>query len=284
MRTIQALIQRSSSQGFGRRAATSMSSRRCFGLTREQPGKYEKLPVTISRTYASAVRHELIISTRPTGDSVPSLCPLPPIMSTQDRAYVLAVCKAPSNLSYEAFQSKFTSIVDTLLALPISQQKFLKFDIIYQTEFGDEQLRALGLTKTPPGAVVTAECATVADFLEMIQVPEFANVVQDGRKSLYGNNPPVDAFVADVKTHLDRPASASNRTLWVGAVPYLGNAPDVFRQSIGNFGDKLATLPVAEKFVKYSLWNSFPNNAIATPSKRSRFPHFDNRRRIHDRD
>ncbi|KAJ6462465.1 hypothetical protein C8R45DRAFT_1080593 [Mycena sanguinolenta] len=191
-------------------------------------------------------------------------------MSKQDRAFVLAVCKAPTNLSYEAFEKKFTSIVDGLLALPISQEKFLKFDIIFQTEVFDEHLKALGFPKTPPGAVVTAECATEADFLEMLKVPEFANIVQEGRKTLYGNNPPVDAFMADVKTHIDRPASS--RTLLVGAVPYLGDAPDSFRQAIGNFGDKLATLPIAQKLVKYSMWNSFPNNAIATPLNALGFP------------
>ncbi|KAF7364140.1 hypothetical protein MSAN_01073200 [Mycena sanguinolenta] len=180
----------------------------------------------------------------------------------KDRALSIAICKAPPNLSREAFENKFTSIVDTLVALPISQKKYLKFDLIFQTELGNEQLKALGFPEAPPSVWLTVECATVADFFEIFEDPAFAQVVQEGKNDLYGNQPTVNAFLADVEIRIDRPASS--RTLLVGAMQLTENlSVDEFHHRLGNSADKLVSLPIAQRvIVKYSVWR--PNNAIDT--------------------
>ncbi|KAJ6462466.1 hypothetical protein C8R45DRAFT_1026847 [Mycena sanguinolenta] len=181
----------------------------------------------------------------------------------KDRAFGLAIWKAPAGLSKEAFENKLTAIFDALIALPIAQKKFLKFDLIFRTGLGNEHLNALGLAETQPSVWVRSECATMADYLEILEDPTYANTMREAKNSLSGDHSAVDLFVADVEARVDRPTS-KDRTLLVGAVQRPENlSPDAFRQTVANLADKMVSLPISQRIlVKHSLW--MPNSTIDT--------------------
>ncbi|KAJ6462490.1 hypothetical protein C8R45DRAFT_1026902 [Mycena sanguinolenta] len=189
----------------------------------------------------------------------------------KDRAFGVAIFKAPPNLSKDAFEKKITSIVDTLVALPISQKKFLKFDLIFQTGLGDEQLKALGFPEAPISVWMIGECAAVSDFLEICEDPAYMNAIQEGNNDLYGNHPIVDGFLADVEMRTGHPTS-NHQTLLVGAMKRADNlSAEEFRQRLANSTDKLVSLPVAKRVVvKHSVW--MPNNALDTHMRALGFP------------
>jgi hypothetical protein len=48
----------------------------------------------------------------------------------KDRLVEIGIWKAPLNLSKEAFETKFMSIIDSLLTLPVAPKNYLKVDIV----------------------------------------------------------------------------------------------------------------------------------------------------------
>jgi hypothetical protein len=93
----------------------------------------------------------------------------------KDRVAGIGIYKAPPNLSKEAFETKITSLVDALLAVPIAQKNFLKFEIvcpnclhryivfiymtqIYQNDFSSPYLKALGFAEAPASVWLRLEC------------------------------------------------------------------------------------------------------------------------------
>ncbi|KAJ7268192.1 hypothetical protein B0H12DRAFT_1097436 [Mycena haematopus] len=190
----------------------------------------------------------------------------------KDRAFGIAIFKAPPNLSKEVFENKMTSFVDALLALPIAQNNFLKYDMIFQTGLVNEHLKALGFSEAPPSVWLTAECATEAHFLEILEDPTFANVVQEkGINNLYGSHQTANSFLADVETRLDRPAP-EERTRLMCAVQRPENlSTDEFLRKLGDFTHKFVGFPIAQRLlVNLSVW--MPNNAIDTQILALGFP------------
>jgi hypothetical protein len=50
----------------------------------------------------------------------------------KDRVAVIGMWKAPPNVSKEALETEITSLVDSVLALPVAQKNYLKFEIVCQ--------------------------------------------------------------------------------------------------------------------------------------------------------
>jgi hypothetical protein len=54
-------------------------------------------------------------------------------MSTaKDRVTVVAVWKAPPNVSKETLEAEITDLVDSVIALPVAQKNYLKYEIVCQ--------------------------------------------------------------------------------------------------------------------------------------------------------
>lgn len=86
----------------------------------------------------------------------------------------VGIYKAPANLSKEEFETKITSFVDRMLAVPIAQKNFLKFEIvcpecfildliftcitqIYQNELLNQHIKAFDLPEAPTSVWLTVE-------------------------------------------------------------------------------------------------------------------------------
>ncbi|KAJ6464926.1 hypothetical protein C8R45DRAFT_939769 [Mycena sanguinolenta] len=90
---------------------------------------------------------------------------------SKDRAVGIGIWQAPPNLSKEALENKLTTIVDKLVALPIAQKNYVKFEMwgpkftgiiqMFQTGLVTEELMTHGVSEGPPSVWVIAECATV---------------------------------------------------------------------------------------------------------------------------
>jgi hypothetical protein len=92
----------------------------------------------------------------------------------KDRMVAVGIYKAPANLSKEEFETKITSFVDRMLAVPIAQKNFLKFEIvcpecfildliftcitqIYQNELLNQHMKAFDLPEAPTSVWLTVE-------------------------------------------------------------------------------------------------------------------------------
>ncbi|KAJ7506115.1 hypothetical protein B0H11DRAFT_2220039 [Mycena galericulata] len=81
-------------------------------------------------------------------------------MSTRkDRARAIGIWKIPSHLSKATFEKKFDAFTDALVALPIGQKHFVKFELMFQNDRLDEHLQALGL----PAPEQTVVCIVEGD-------------------------------------------------------------------------------------------------------------------------
>ncbi|KAJ7750021.1 hypothetical protein B0H14DRAFT_2636282 [Mycena olivaceomarginata] len=91
----------------------------------------------------------------------------------KDRAVVFGIWRAPPSLLKRGLrgQDDHTCAVWTLLALPVAQKNYLKFEIILlkilQTKHVNEHLQVLGLPEAPPSVWLVAEreCATTSIFM-----------------------------------------------------------------------------------------------------------------------
>ncbi|KAJ6464929.1 hypothetical protein C8R45DRAFT_1219830 [Mycena sanguinolenta] len=125
-------------------------------------------------------------------------------------------------------------MLDTLLTLPVPHANCLKFDMLFQTGLAREQLTAHGVTEGPHSVLLTSECATVANFIEICQDSAFVSGFREEMNKLYGhgNHPIINTFLADVQTRIDRPdilASTAkdnqDRTRLVAAMQRPENVP-----------------------------------------------------------
>ncbi|KAF7337416.1 hypothetical protein MSAN_02268100 [Mycena sanguinolenta] len=182
---------------------------------------------------------------------------------SKDRAVGIAIWQAPPNLSKEDFEAKLTNMVDKLVAVPIAQKNYVKYEMMFQTAFASEELMVHGVAEGAPSVWMIAECATVAEYLEIFEDPAIMNVLRDGKDNVYGGHPIAKASLGDVRVWIDRPV-ANNRARLVCAVQRPGNfSVDGYRKAIEAFADRFPGFSIVQKnVVKHWVW--FPHNTVDT--------------------
>ncbi|KAF7337415.1 hypothetical protein MSAN_02268000 [Mycena sanguinolenta] len=192
----------------------------------------------------------------------------------KDRAVGLCICTAPPNLSNEVFENKIKAMLDAMLALPVLEKNYLKFEMLFQTGLAKEHLMAHGVTEGPPSVWLITECATVANFVEMWQDSTLLRDFREEMSKLYGhgNHPSMNAFLADVQTRVDHPSNRTStakdkqdRTRLVAAIrrPENIHTADEFYEKVRSFADKFVEYPICKKFcVKHEMWTS---NGVIDP-------------------
>ncbi|KAF7342450.1 hypothetical protein MVEN_01834200 [Mycena venus] len=91
--------------------------------------------------------------------------------TSQNCTHVVAAVKVPAHLSSTEFQQKLENIVDKFLALPITQQKIVKFSTYVPNENMNTHLRALGFPEPEPVAVVMYDVETQESMIEIATHP-----------------------------------------------------------------------------------------------------------------
>ncbi|KAF7337420.1 hypothetical protein MSAN_02268500 [Mycena sanguinolenta] len=181
---------------------------------------------------------------------------------SKDRDVGIGIWQAPPNLSKEAFENKLTAMVDKLVALPIVQENYVKFEMMFQTGLGTEELMTHGLSEGPPSVWVTVECATIADHLEGWEDPAVMSVLQEGINSVYGDSRPTAHLSSgEVQTRLDRPTAGNRTRLACGLQRPDNISVDGYRKTVSAAADRFVSLPIVQQnVIKHSMW--VPHNVL----------------------
>ncbi|KAF7343147.1 hypothetical protein MVEN_01745400 [Mycena venus] len=184
----------------------------------------------------------------------------------KDRVLCVGVYKAPPNLSKEALQVKAEALVDSLLAVPIAQKNYVKFEINFQNALLDEHLKALGYPEAQPGVWVTGECETEAKFEEILKDPEIAKLIQEAEHLEH-----FSVFFADVVAKVDIPTTKNRVRVMSALKPPVHLSSNDFHHQAEAILDRFLALPVAEgKTTRLSLWRQTTN--MATTLQETGFP------------
>ncbi|KAJ7800902.1 hypothetical protein B0H14DRAFT_2897700 [Mycena olivaceomarginata] len=173
----------------------------------------------------------------------------------KDRVAVIGMWKAPPNVSKEALETEITSLVDSVLALPVAQKNYLKFEIISQRELANQHIQGLGLPEAPPSVWVMAECASEAHFAELYEDATFAALIEEKHKTLYKDRLTANAFFVDLRTGIDSPITGS-RTRVMAAYRCPDHlSPAEYYTKMEAQLEKIIARPIVKKaFQKYYLW------------------------------
>ncbi|KAJ7734210.1 hypothetical protein B0H14DRAFT_2639465 [Mycena olivaceomarginata] len=212
----------------------------------------------------------------------------------KDRVAALGIWKAPPNVSKEAFETKITSIVDSLLAIPVAQKNYLKFDMVLSLELcstfvqcswvltqilqngaSNQHLKALGLPEAPLSVWLTCECAvgrrcvqiasnvsSIADrspFWEGAQTGKDATIVK-----LFAEAQEfvscADIFCVDIVTRLDVPTPTTRAHMMCSFRCPGHLTSNQYGPKFESFVDRLLALPIIQQNVlKYSLMVAHPD-------------------------
>ncbi|KAJ7860175.1 hypothetical protein B0H13DRAFT_2355706 [Mycena leptocephala] len=185
----------------------------------------------------------------------------------KDRMVAVGIYKAPANLSKEEFETKITSFVDRMLAVPIAQKNFLKFEIIYQNELLNQHIKAFDLPEAPTSVWLTVEFETEAHCAEILTDPMFAKAFAEAEEFVSR----ATGFVADVVTRIDRPTPKDRTHLMCAFQRPDHLSSDEYRKKFEVFVDRLLALPISQKnFLKHSLW--LPNDTLDANLRDLGFP------------
>ncbi|KAJ7815918.1 hypothetical protein B0H13DRAFT_2137524, partial [Mycena leptocephala] len=158
------------------------------------------------------------------------------------RMTAMGIHDVPPNYSEEAFEAKWKTLVDSIMALPIAPKNFISFDAIFPNNLATEQLKALGSKPARPTVWITLETEarrTSAHFGEVTSDP-----------GIWWHSYAI-SFVAEVLTKVNVPFPPG------GEHGHLIEFVNKTRGLVSRFFE----LPLAQKLVNYSLWTRNDTNA-----------------------
>ncbi|KAJ6526774.1 hypothetical protein B0H19DRAFT_1196950 [Mycena capillaripes] len=106
------------------------------------------------------------------------------VLTTKSCTHVMIAMKSPAHLSPDNFQKKVEALVDRFLALPIAQQKLLKFSMYVPNQNMATHLRALGLRAPEPVIMVMVDTETEEAFIETATDSAVKTIVADAIRDL----------------------------------------------------------------------------------------------------
>ncbi|KAJ7800897.1 hypothetical protein B0H14DRAFT_3885360 [Mycena olivaceomarginata] len=165
-------------------------------------------------------------------------------------------------------ETEITSLVDSVLALPIAQKNYLKFEIIFQRELANQHIQGLGLPEAPPSV---GDGRSEAHFAELYEDATFAALIEEKHKTLYEDRLTANAFFVDLRTKIDSPTTRPcTRVMAAYQHPdYL--SPAKYYTKMEAVLEKISAHPVVKKaFQKYYLW--IPNDTLDSKPRDLGFP------------
>ncbi|KAJ7909741.1 hypothetical protein B0H13DRAFT_2330087 [Mycena leptocephala] len=139
----------------------------------------------------------------------------------------------PANTTLEDFQAKCEALVESFVALPVAQQNFLKFDILFQNDQVKSYTTSLGFPEPQP-------CVCLRCYYECLQDPDFINAMAAGRS--WGFYDSACIFSADSVTKLDSSVpSDTNVVISIIKIPVQQTA-SIFRQKLDTLIDAVIDL------------------------------------------
>ncbi|KAF7333710.1 hypothetical protein MVEN_02327400 [Mycena venus] len=103
-------------------------------------------------------------------------------MSARDtHCTAFGIHPVPANLSKREFERKCEALVESLLATPVAQRNFLKFDIIFQNEQLKEHITALEIPEPRPIVCLRVEYETEDSWAECHRDPDYMKALDAGK-------------------------------------------------------------------------------------------------------
>ncbi|KAJ7883803.1 hypothetical protein B0H13DRAFT_2046304 [Mycena leptocephala] len=171
------------------------------------------------------------------------------------RMTAMGIHDAPPNFSEEAFEAKWKTLVDSIMALPVAQRNFISFDAVHiPNHLATEHLKALGFKPARPTVWIALETQITSD-------PGFARLIGDAEE--FGWRSYAISFVADVLTKVDVPfpTGGDHGHLMGVFKPPANLSAEEFVNKTQGLVSRFFALPIAQKLVNYSLWTQNDTNA-----------------------
>ncbi|KAF7358233.1 hypothetical protein MVEN_00872100 [Mycena venus] len=150
------------------------------------------------------------------------------------------ILPVPTNTTKEDFQAKCEALVESILALPVAQKNFIKFDILFQNDQMKNYMASVGLPEPQPCVCLRCYYETDANWAACLQDPDFINAMAAGRS--WGFYDGVCIFSADPITKLDSSVPAdTNVVIGIFKIPVAQTA-SIFRQKLDALIDTVLNL------------------------------------------
>ncbi|KAJ6502799.1 hypothetical protein C8R47DRAFT_1106832 [Mycena vitilis] len=164
-----------------------------------------------------------------------------PASHQKDRFTVIGIRTAPPGVLEKDFKEKMNVLMDSLVALPIVQRNFLSFNVFFQHNALDAEMRDLGYPEAPASVLIITEYETVNHFEEYIQDPAVNKLLSEAASFSYHTG--ACAFSADAVVKVEA-SSPAERLVWVGIFKGpRGVPPTDFKEKLSTLTDTLMQLP-----------------------------------------
>ncbi|KAF8142361.1 hypothetical protein K438DRAFT_1995050 [Mycena galopus ATCC 62051] len=180
----------------------------------------------------------------------------------KDRCSGLAIHYAPADISQQMFKAKVDALVDSFLALPVCQRKFLSFNVMYPNSGLEENMKLSGIGQPTPSVWFEFECESEDHLTEIIGDEQFKKIFAEAKD--FGFLDSASLFTADVTTKFDVPSPTTNARVhssFAAKIPKDMSA-DQFHAKLEPVIDGYVQLPLCQKHIlKHTYWRQNPNIA-----------------------
>ncbi|KAF8209016.1 hypothetical protein K438DRAFT_1960743 [Mycena galopus ATCC 62051] len=165
----------------------------------------------------------------------------------------------PVHLSTKEFAAKLEALADSMLALPVAQECFRKFELMIPNDRFDTYFKALGFPPARPMVIVKAEYETAEHCAQFFSDAKAIGLLSKAEEFVGAS-----VFSADESTRIDIDRSTDGSGNWIGIFkcpPDL--SPSEHCKKAGDVADKIAALPIMQRnIVKHTMW--FQNEDLSS--------------------
>ncbi|KAJ7776297.1 hypothetical protein B0H16DRAFT_1879650 [Mycena metata] len=172
--------------------------------------------------------------------------------SSEDPITLVVIHEPRPHLSKHVFNSKCRALADAIMALPVCQMNFLKYDYIFQTSSLDANLGSFGFPESRPRVLTIKKCETPEHWEEVRRNPEFKRLIGEKWGSCH-------TFFANVVKQVNTPATGDSVFIFSILKAPARHSPEEFSSRLKEIVDRGVALPISQKiYVKHLIL--FPSN------------------------
>ncbi|KAJ7059408.1 hypothetical protein C8F01DRAFT_1295169 [Mycena amicta] len=166
----------------------------------------------------------------------------------------LWIHRLPSGIAEADFKAIVDATAQQLLALPVCQKNFIRFDAIYSNDAIEKPMAGIGLGSTMKSVWWRFECESEDNFVQILRDPGVATVTAQAMAQGLQLSETSCCFMADKVTRIDRRKESDVLYLFGVRAP-VGLSLKEFHANMGILFDSFVALPIAQKRVNgHTAW------------------------------
>ncbi|KAJ7609165.1 hypothetical protein FB45DRAFT_945591, partial [Roridomyces roridus] len=122
----------------------------------------------------------------------------------------------PAGTTLQDFEAKCQTLITSLLALPVAQNNYLKFDILTQNDTAKNALSVLGFPAPQPAVYLRAYLATVANWTAIHLDADYMKLLSEAQS--WGFQTGASVFLSNLVTKLEDTILDTNAILGIHQV------------------------------------------------------------------